>query len=111
MGHLQQSFACQAIRYASSEAATAFGGFEQPFCRRLEFVRRRIGIGHPASSNRHRSDDPLAQLARCDSPNYTAFKELFSQSRYGLGMADILALLAGFGVIGIVLAVLAVWMR
>jgi len=26
-------------------------------------------------------------------------------------MADILALLAGFGVIGIVLAVLAVWMR
>jgi len=26
-------------------------------------------------------------------------------------MADILALLAGFGVIGIVLAVLAIWMR
>jgi len=55
--------------------------------------------------------DPLAQLARCDSQQYTAFKELFSQSRYGLRMADILALLAGFGVIGIVLAVLAVWMR
>ena len=78
-------------------------------------VRKRSGVGSASGilplQTGTGAIDPLAQLARCDSPNYTAFKELFSQSRYGLGMADILALLAGFGVIGIVLAVLAVWMR
>ena len=53
--------------------------------------------------------DPLTQLAGCDSPKYTAFKEIFSQIRYGLPMADILTLLTAFGVIGIVLMVALLW--